>query len=220
MKKPISLDAQGQPPPQFRNRDNLKKHLEHLLGLCRGVVADRALNEQEVVYLDTWIKDHEDLAGTWIAERLQERMQAVLADGVVDVEEANDLIATIDQLIGGGLEDGIVSGAASFPLAESASVAIPGASFCFTGRFLQHSRNACHQTTRERGGTIVKNVTRSLDYLVIGSLASRDWRYTSHGTKIEKALDLNDRGAGIAIVMEDSWLKAMPDLFDGKQTAR
>jgi len=50
-------------------------------------------------------------------------------------------------------------------------------------------------------------VNANVDYLVIGTLASRDWLYTSHGRKIEKALLLKREGNPIKIITERSLLK-------------
>ena len=48
-----------------------------------------------------------------------------------------------------------------------------------------------------------------LDYLVIGSLASREWAHTSHGRKIEKAMDYKKKGCSINIVSEEQWVQCL-----------
>jgi hypothetical protein len=48
-------------------------------------------------------------------------------------------------------------------------------------------------------------ITKDLNYLVIGEVGSRDWIHSTHGRKIEKAIDYNDRGCRIAIVTEQHW---------------
>jgi hypothetical protein len=40
---------------------------------------------------------------------------------------------------------------------------------------------------------------------VIGEIGSRDWIHSTHGRKIEKAMDYNGRGCRIAIVGEQHW---------------
>jgi hypothetical protein len=48
-------------------------------------------------------------------------------------------------------------------------------------------------------------ISRGLDYLVIGEIGSRDWIHSTHGRKIEKAIDYSGRGCHIAIVAEQHW---------------
>lgn len=46
-----------------------------------------------------------------------------------------------------------------------------------------------------------------VDYLVIGTLSSHDWLYTSHGRKIEKALLLKREGCKVTVITERTLLK-------------
>ena len=58
-----------------------------------------------------------------------------------------------------------------------------------------------------RGASISTNVNKTVDFLIIGTLASRDWLYTSHGRKIEKALLLKREGSGISVITERTLLR-------------
>jgi len=40
---------------------------------------------------------------------------------------------------------------------------------------------------------------------VIGTLASSDWRFSSHGRKIEKAIKLKEEGLPMVIIAEQTW---------------
>ncbi len=57
------------------------------------------------------------------------------------------------------------------------------------------------------GAQISATVNRDVDYLVIGSLASRNWLYTPHGHKLEKALLLKRESTPIVIITERTLLK-------------
>ena len=58
-----------------------------------------------------------------------------------------------------------------------------------------------------QGAETSSSVNKNVDYLVIGTLASSDWLYTSHGRKIEKALLLKREGNDILIITERTLLK-------------
>ena len=62
-------------------------------------------------------------------------------------------------------------------------------------------------TLRCHGAQTQPSVNSSVDYLVIGTLASPDWLYTSHGRKIEKALLLKRKGSAIKVLTERSMLR-------------
>ncbi len=57
------------------------------------------------------------------------------------------------------------------------------------------------------GAQTNSSINKSVNYLVIGTLASRDWLYTSHGRKIEKALLLKRGGSEIKVIAERRLLK-------------
>jgi len=57
------------------------------------------------------------------------------------------------------------------------------------------------------GAEINSSINKSVNYLVIGTLASRDWLYASHGRKIEKVLLLKCGGSEIRVITEPTLLK-------------
>lgn len=59
--------------------------------------------------------------------------------------------------------------------------------------------------TAAKGATVKDTVTGGLDYLVIGAIATRDWRHSSYGTKIIKAMQLKEKGRNLAIIAEHHW---------------
>ena len=56
-------------------------------------------------------------------------------------------------------------------------------------------------------GLVHPRVVAYSDYLVIGTLASRDWAHTSHGRKIESAIKANEEGSAIKIIAEEDWTR-------------
>ena len=53
---------------------------------------------------------------------------------------------------------------------------------------------------RCNGAQTSPEVSRAVDYLVIGSPASPDWRYTRQGRKTEKTLQLKRRGSILEVI--------------------
>lgn len=46
-------------------------------------------------------------------------------------------------------------------------------------------------------------------YLVIGDIGSAAWMHSTHGRKIEAAVELLERGTGIAIISEAHFMKSL-----------
>ncbi|MEX2496525.1 MAG: hypothetical protein WD448_10575, partial [Woeseia sp.] len=88
-----------------------RRSCETLLGLCSGMLADGRLSDDEILFLDNWLTEHDDIANTWSGEVLYERIRAALSDGVIDDSDRSSLLATLESLIGGSFKQtGATSG--------------------------------------------------------------------------------------------------------------
>lgn len=203
----IRLDDDGQPHPLLNLYGNMRKATEHLLGICHGLIGDGALTEREILVLDTWLKNHEDDLAEWPGRVIVERVRAVLADGIITAEEAEHLRMTLDAILGGSTAEraGADGTSTRLPCEDVVELPFTGRAFCVTGAFLYGPRKRVHDAIADRGGLVAPSVSRKVDWLLIGELASRDWLYTSHGTKIEAALKLKQAGHAICIVSEQHW---------------
>jgi len=181
-----------------------------LIGIASGLIADGELNNKEIQFLSLWLSENEALATTWPGEVIYKRVREVLADGVITPDERDYLQKSLTELVGGSFcDDGaIAAGATDLPIDQSAVVQIPSLAFCFTGQFLFGTRTACEQAVTQRGGR-VSSVNKQLDFLVIGELSSRGWKYSSFGTKIESAMKLKQEGMSLAIVSGAQWVRAL-----------
>lgn len=188
----------------------LRRGTESLIGIASGMIADGELNNREIQFLSLWLSENQALATTWPGEVIYKRVREVLADGVITEDERDYLQTSLTELVGGAFcDDGAIASAATdLPVDVNAVVEIPSSAFCFTGQFLFGTRSACEQTVTQRGGRIA-SVGRKLDFLVIGELSSRDWKYSSFGTKIESAMKLKQEGVPMAIVTEAQWVRAL-----------
>lgn len=207
----VDLNRDSQPPEAINYSANLKKATESLLGICRGLIADQAINEHEVTFLDAWLKENDMVVHQWPGNVIAERVQNILADGVVTEEEAQDLADTLAEITGTDLSQGVASGLSNQleTDTDSGGIIFEGRTFCFTGKFIYGTRRRVADAVKQLGGFEHSDATKDVDYVVIGGLASRDWAHTSHGRKIEKAIGHRDQGVEIAIVEEDEWTAAL-----------
>ena len=135
----------------------------------------------------------------------------MLEDGVIDSHEREELFSLLKSLIGEKpVAEHISSFATTLPLTKPVpQILFEGKSFCFTGKFAYGLRKDCEKAVELRGGVIADNVTKKLDYLVIGLMGNEDWAHSIFGRKIQKAIDYNEKNATIAIIGEDDWANAL-----------
>lgn len=185
----------------------------HLLnGLCKGLIADRNLNETEIRYLDWWLTQNGALKYNYPGKELFSLVKSILSDGIITPEESTTLHKVLIDFTGCDLDTGVVDGLATrLPIDVVENVLLEGKRFCLTGEFLAGKRSIVENIIRESQGLISNGITKSLDYLVIGTMSSRDWKFSSHGRKIEKAINYRDaEGGKLKIISEEMLFNILP----------
>ncbi|EDW4548801.1 NAD-dependent DNA ligase [Salmonella enterica subsp. salamae] len=185
----------------------------HLLsGLCKGLIADRELGDDEVRYLNWWLTQNGVLKNNYPGKELYALVRNILSDGKISSEESVSLRSALVDFTGCDLDSGVVDGLATrLPIDMDVTLSVEGRTFCLTGVFVAGKRSIVEAAIQKAGGVISSDVTKKIDYLVIGILSSRDWRFTSHGRKIEKAVNYRDTGGvNIKIISEEMLFKVLP----------
>ena len=185
--------------------------INELIGFLTGVASDGVLNDQEVDALASWLNRNETIRGKWPASVIVNRLNSALEDGIITEEERHDLMVTVNQVTGNDNSVPDVSYESSTEVWEDEvdDIKVAGSMFCLTGEFVSGDRNSVDTNLRLRGAETSPNVNKNVDYLVIGTLASRDWLYTAHGRKIEKAQLLKRKGVNINCITERTLLRLL-----------
>lgn len=192
--------------------------MQTLLDICTGLTADEHINDQEILFLRTWLADNGAVAERWPGNAIASRIDAILADGSINQEERDDLLTLLRDISGNYFSE---TGAAApdgpaLPIDDDPSIYFNNMLFCFTGRFFYGTRPACERVILNMGAMAVDNVSKKLDYLVIGALIEPAWLHTTYGRKIESAMKYKQAGSEIAIVSEQQWTKAVADCARAK----
>lgn len=194
--QPLLRSAQGVARLEDRN-------LDELIGLCRGIIADGVVNQTEAEVLLAWISRHEHGMGSFPANVLFARLSDVLADGVLDSDEARDVFELIAECVGGTGDMDAEPCTCTLPFDDpQPQLVFPRHNFALTGRFAWGPRKDIEHAIQFLGGGIKSVVSMQVDYLICGHFSSQDWIHTSHGRKIEAAMGLRDEGRPIAIISE------------------
>lgn len=205
-------DDHGQPRATAINaKRRAERDLTELLGIAKGLIADGTIVDEEATYLRDWGSNHPDALAQWPASLIFSRLQQMFADGVIDDAERVELRDILTQLSGGqiAITHGY-EGASELPLdTPPPLISWQGEVYVFTGKFAYGTRTHCTIEVMNRGGEVEDAVTRRTTFLVLGTFGSRDWKNTSYGRKIEKAVDLRAAGLPLRIVAEDHWANAL-----------
>jgi len=205
------LDADGQPAARFGQSRRTTRDVCELLGIVKGVLFDGVVSDAEVRALSQWLETHPDAHADWATRTVWERLKHATADGVIDDAERQDLVATLDALVGGTVTAQTGADAATWlPLCRPVpTIEWTGHLYVFTGKFAFGTRDTCEREVERRGGACTSSVSGRTTFVVIGTFASRDWATTSYGRKIQAAVELRERGTPLRIVSEDHWAAAL-----------
>ena len=202
------LDRDSQPRNRRFNTARLNdRKVDELLGICKGIECDGVVTQGEAEFLKEWMVANREIADRWPTNMLFSRIMEMLEDRMLDEDEQLELLETLHHITGRDpTKPGQAHAPTSLPLcAPPPLISMPGMLFCFTGKFVTGSRKQIEAMVVTRGAKIKSNPTQDTDYLVIGSVGSTDWIHSTHGRKIEKAVELKAQGFPIAIVSEEHW---------------
>lgn len=183
--------------------------VDELVGLCRGLLADGHVNQQEAEFLKGWIERNADFVGLYPFDRIYRQLTDTMRDGFLDHDESADLMDTLVRFVGGEAHDHQTQTASlstALPLDDPEPILVyPESIFVVTGTFSYGARSSVCAAIESRGGISGAAPTKKTRYLIIGDLGSRDWKHSNCGTKIEKAIQLRDEGCPLSIVSERHW---------------
>lgn len=205
---PKYMDDRRQPPAEFRAKARQERTIDELLGICKGIIADGQVCEQEAAFLVTWLNENACMAcDKWPMTVLLERINRMMSDGVIDAEERAELFGVLSGIAGGKpVAERVASFSSTLPFDEPECITFSEMTFCFTGNFAFGRRADCEREVLSRGGIVVPGIKKNLNYLVVGLMGSRDWLHSTYGTKMEKAIEYRGR-YGVQIIGEDLWAR-------------
>lgn len=197
----------------FRDADDNKRPqdidgvVNLLLGFLQGISADNQLLDKEIGLL-AHIMATDAASLTWPGNLLNKRLQRIIEEGYISDEERGELLGLIKQITGENFtETGLAVGMATKVFADGDVMSINGKRVCFTGKFFSDTRFNLEEQAKALGAEPVKSMSKMVNVLIIGGLASCDWMFTSHGRKIEVAIKAKNEGCNIQIINEEDWIR-------------
>lgn len=177
------------------------KSLQVLQGILIGIIADNLLTESEVLALKSWLNQNRNLAGNYPYDRVFEIIEDALSDDIVEQKELDEMLALFHKL---------TSPIKECSCGQNISM-IEGKLFCLTGEFEYGERKEVEALIEASGGVCRSSVTGKTDFLIIGAYESENWSCGNYGTKIKKALELQEKGKNIQIIKEKDFFKILQE---------
>lgn len=186
-----------------------------LVGIAAGLIADGVVNTTEAIFLKQWLESQVAHLDDPVINLLYSRLACMLQDNVLDEDESHELLNLLHGFAGLPIgqptptqRSAVAPNDLPFNTPEPELVWVDRV-FVFTGVMAYGPRKDCQALIEERGGVIGGGVSKKVHYLVVGSIGNEQWRHSTYGTKIMKAVELREAGAPIAIVGEGYWQRAM-----------
>lgn len=194
---------------RFNRKKIDNRQVDTLIGLCKGVVADGVVNQDEADALRTWLIHARSVIDNPMVANLLTRVDAMLVDGRLDPDESADLLGVLRGIAGTEVVVGELQKPSTLPLDQPPpAVVFPGKMFVFTGTCAFGTRAECTAATVAHGGVVHGTITKHTDFLVLGTYVTDSWIHETYGRKIEKAMQYRDDGLPLAIVGESQWVAA------------
>ena len=184
-----------------------RDEVNEFLGFCAGIVCDGLILKAEAEAMLSRFHDSMVLSSSVVFRDLWRALEAALADKILTEEESEEVRIWIALLVGDGYVDtGIpnIGNTAELdePIRDAAQITLKGACVVLTGPMRMGTRDFIIAEIERCGGEVGKTTTRKTDYVVVSSTASKNWRTTHFGTKIERAKELIVEGYKLRFVTE------------------
>ena len=165
--------------------------LQILNGILDGIVCNQKVNQKEIENLNIWLRQNDYLKDVYPYDKVLLEVNKVLEDGILTEEESNYIFDIFNEIVNPDFSD-------------DENIDFNGKTFCLTGEFKCATKQEISKKLQELGGTEKKGVSSKLDYLIVGGVGSDAWKFGKIGGKQAKAQELNEKGANIKIIDEDS----------------
>ena len=191
---------------RFNSRRINERNIDELIGMSRMIIADGKVDQIEAEALHKTLINMGSKYENPIVQNLLNRVTDMLQDNYLDEKESLELLEILTRFTGDDFDAGELTKSTSLPLDEpEPKVVIKGSNFCFTGTFMFGARKDCKRAVENAGGFEV-SLKKATDYLVIGNYATDSWIHSSYGRKIEKAMEMKQKGHHIKIISESHWV--------------
>lgn len=182
-----------------RKESTTTQALHELTAVLSAISVDGIITPAEVEFLSEWLEYNSDLRGNYPYDKIYHTLSDILADGAITQVEI-DMMLDLFQKVSDPIKDTSCS---------CCGLSIEGKTVCLSGNFDRGDKNDIGNRLVALGATVVGSVTRKTDILLVGGKGSTAWSSGNYGSKIKKALEMQEKGIEIVIIREDDFFAMM-----------
>ncbi|MEY4566513.1 MAG: putative NAD-dependent ligase [Planctomycetota bacterium] len=198
--------------------DTVTAGIQKLHGIVAGIASDGTVTVTELDGLANWLLENQHLKQCWPYDEIDSLVTMVLADKKIDSHEHEALMAFFTEFVSildnktiinpVLLKDKHISGVC----AMCPELDFEESVFCLTGTSHTYPRQKFTEVIKNLGGKVADDISKKVDYLIVGANGNPTWAYACYGRKVEKAVELRKSGHSILIVHENDFHDAVSDL--------
>lgn len=174
------------------------KGLQNLKRIIESIMVDNKIESDEINELNEWLDSNTQLVGNYPFDKIYSIVKKVLEDGAISNSEYNELMHAFNDFINPINEEKI-----------NDNLNFQDKIFCLTGTFNSGSKDSIEEKIVNKGGICGKGVTSKTNYLIVGGSGSDAWKFGNYGGKVQKAMELKEKGKDIEIIGEEDFLKQL-----------
>lgn len=174
------------------------KGLQNLKRIIESIMIDNKIELDEINELNEWLDGNTQLIGNYPFDKIYSIVKKVLEDGTISNSEYNELMHAFNDFINPINEEKI-----------NDNLNFQDKIFCLTGTFNSGSKDSIEEKIINKGGICGKGVTSKTNYLIVGGSGSDAWKFGNYGGKVQKAMELKEKGKDIEIISEEDFLKQL-----------
>ena len=189
--------------------------LQELQGIFHGILADNKISNEELLSLNSWLKNNSFLSGYYPYDEIYSLLDNILSSEFIDNDSINMLKVFFNEFIDSNISSNIdfktieelkndysITGICT----KNPVLTFENKNFCFTGTSSKTTRQGFKNIVTSLGGNAKNTVSSKTDYLVIGDEGNPCWAYSCYGRKVEQAINIRKKGGKTLIVHEnDFW---------------
>lgn len=184
-----------------------KRAIQELHGMAAAVVYDGQITNDEITLVSSWLDKHQEIHEEWPVSRLFTLLNQIMVDGIITEHERLELMTFLSGI--SSRPDAPVTAEGIFTITPT--IQFPDKHFMFTGTLQFGKRQKAEGEVCKRGGYIKDGAYSSIvDYVVVGDLGQKAWKYGRYGSKIEACMKATScRAACTLIVRETDFVRAV-----------
>ncbi len=197
--RPYSLnecDCKADVKVRKRTCSSETRALLELKTILATITGDDKIEPSRLLELHNWIEEHAEMSETYPCNMISHRIGSILENGIIGNDEYGKLLEACDKVLDPVGTNCSCSGSV---------IEVKGKNVVLSGEFSIGSKSKVESILIERGAKIQKSVTSKTNILLVGDEGSSAWIAGNYGTKVKKAMSLQEKGIPVTILRESDY---------------